>query len=70
MQSPGIAECSRFVDDGEPWLHLRARGFKRKFGRLEPPPGHTWSELDREAVLYLCDEWQWTRPGQEIRPQS
>jgi len=63
MQSSAIAECSRFVDDGEPWQHLRARGFRRKFGRLEPPAGHKWSELDREAVHYLCDEWEWTRAG-------
>ena len=70
MQLPGIGECSRFVDDGEPWHYLRRRGFKQKSGLLEPPVGHKRSELDWEAVHYRCDAWEWTWPGQEARQQS
>lgn len=70
MQLTGIGECGRYVDDGEPWHYLRAKGFRQKFGLLEPPVDHNWSELDREAVHNLCDEWEWTWSGQEIRQQS
>jgi|GEM_PF-6770825 len=66
MQHSGIVECSRYVDDGEPWRHLRARGFRQKFGLLKSPIGHKWSALDREAVNYLCEEWEWTWSGQEV----
>jgi hypothetical protein len=66
MQQAESVECSRFVDDGEPWQHLRARGFRQKFGLLKSPIDHKWSALDREAVNYLCEEWEWTWSGQEV----
>lgn len=66
MQQAEIVECSRFVDDGEPWQYLRARGFRQKFGLMKSPIDHKWSTLDREAVNYLCKEWEWTWSGQEV----
>jgi hypothetical protein len=66
MQQSGIVESSQYVDDGEPWQHLRTRGFRQKFGLMKSPVNHRWSELDREAVHYLCEEWEWTWSGQEV----
>ena len=66
MQQSESVECSRYVDDGEPWQYLRARGFRQKLGILKSPIDHKWSMLDREAVNYLCEEWGWTWSGQEV----
>ena len=56
---------SPYVDDSEPWQHLRAKGFRQKFGLLKSPVNYMWDD-DREAVQYLCSEWGWTWSGQEV----
>ena len=66
MQQSETVECCPYVDDGEPWQYLRARGFRQKFGLMKSPIDHKWSALDREAVNYLCKEWEWTWSGQEV----
>ena len=57
---------SAYVDDGEPWHHLKAKGFRQKLGLLKSPVNHRWDDVDREAVHYLCNEWGWTWSGQEV----
>jgi hypothetical protein len=38
--------------------HLRAAGFTLTCQwTWTPPPGHTVTDRDRSAVLYLIDEW-------------
>ena len=57
---------SSYVDDSEPWQHLRAQGFRQKVGLLKSPVNHKWNDEDREAVQYICKEWGWTRSDQEV----
>ena len=57
---------SPYVDDGEPWQHLKSKGFRQKLGILKSPIEHRWNNDDREAVQYLCNEWGWTWSGQEV----
>jgi hypothetical protein len=57
---------SPYVDDGEPWHHLKAKGFRQKLGLLKSPVNHRWDDEDREAVQYLCNEWGWTWSDQEV----
>ena len=59
-------QLSPYVDDGEPWHHLKARGFRQKSGLLKSSINHRWNDDDREAVQYLCNEWGWTWSGQEV----
>ena len=57
---------SQYVDDGEPWQYLRAKGFQQRLGVMRAPVNHHWDDSDRGAVQYLCDEWGWTWSGQEV----
>lgn len=66
MSQAEIVYDSPYVDDGEPWHHLRAKGFSQKLGLLKSPVNHRWNDDDREAVQYLCNEWGWTWSGQEV----
>jgi hypothetical protein len=62
QSSPG----GLYVDDGEPWKYLRAKGFRQKLGIMKAPIDHRWDDGDRRAVQYLCEEWGWTWSGQEV----
>lgn len=47
--------------DSEAIAYLESRGFKstRQWTWIPPTPGHTLSERDEDAIVYLIEEWDW-----------
>lgn len=54
------SEC--WDDEWAAWWHLERRGFTQHRCVIRPPDGKRLADFDfntREAVNYLCGEWDW-----------
>ena len=56
--------------DDEAWAVLAKAGFTHCRGVIRSPQHHRWSQRERDAVDYLCDEWDWAYEGPQESPTT
>lgn len=57
----------KWGDDGAAWKYLQSLGWTHTKGVIQPKPGHEMTDEERDAIEYLCLEWDW---GYELIARS